>query len=157
MDDAVRMRKYITEVLPQDIEGERNALRLGGAQTIKVLPGDHQAFAEWDNGVKYVVNDMLDGLKYIFTTNYAEAGWFVSPDCYKDNAPDYTVPGFNGFTFCCDCGLNWECGPDGCICVFELHCGPSFCDCENFGCLNGQCGAWPNAIWDPATGTCGCG
>lgn len=156
--DVERYRRAVLIDLPRELEKEREALRQNG-KSVTLVPG-YQNLAGIKFGNTFFITDIIEGLKFIISSWSAEearAGWFVSPDCYKDNDPNYTVPGFNNKTICCDCGENSECGPDGCICIFEEHCGPSLCDCANFGCLNGQCGDWPNAIWDPATQTCGCG
>jgi hypothetical protein len=61
------------------------------------------------------------------------------PDCYKDYNPFFFVRGFNAWAGCCNC-----CVGAGKACV-------------GAGCLNGVCAGWPNAIWDPVTGICGCG
>lgn len=61
--------------------------------------------------------------------------------------------GFNGWSYCCNCGL-W-CGY-GCTYVYD--CGPSGAACNSgwYGCLNGIC-QYGNAIWDQMSGICGCG
>lgn len=85
-------------------------------------------------------------LKFIFAffagnEAYAQFSFPFSPggDCYKDLAPLNPVPGVNLWAPCCDCEVDFGAGP------------------VPIGCLNAVCAAWPNAIWDPATGICGCG
>ena len=63
---------------------------------------------------------------------------FIGGDCYKDS--NITgPPGINLWAPCCNCCIPT---PSGCVPI---------------GCLNAICAFWPNAIWDPATGICGCG
>lgn len=167
--DAARLREGVSVFLPETILKERQGLKNGHVSSEHVLPRDQNVSNVW-YGKEFFVQDLIDGLKFVFSVSTASAnpGWVTSPDCYKDDNPFYPVPGFNGLTFCCDCGLKIACSSTGvCFCVYEEHCGPSGCNCFNFGCLNGQCGwpagpaigpeLWPNAIWDPVTGICGCG
>ena len=153
--DIDLFRIGVTKDLPYQLEIEKKALQQGKSATL--VPG-YQRLAGTASGMHFFVKDILEGLQYMMTlwAPDAYAGWNVSPDCYKDFNPEYVVPGFNNKTICCDCGLIWVCSPY-CVCVYQEHCGPAGCDCENWGCLNGQCGTWPNAIWDPETTTCGCG
>lgn len=152
--DASLFRKGVRELLPKDIENERAELqRNGGVSSGRALPGGQQ-FTRSFLDQKDLLDSLLEGLKYVFSVNYALAGWVTSPDCYKDDAPDYPVPGFNSLIFCCNCGLY-------CVytyCEFIPDCGPHSAECNvPLGCLNLICGLWPNAIWDPMTGICGCG
>lgn len=152
--DASLFRKGVRELLPKDIESERAELqRNGGISSGRAFPGGQQ-FTRSFLDQKDLLDSLLEGLKYVFSVNYALASWVTSPDCYKDDAPDYPVPGFNTLIFCCNCGL--FCTTFGC--EFIEDCGPQSAQCNvPLGCLNLVCGAWPNAIWDPETGTCGCG
>lgn len=160
-EDAEQLRKGIKGPLADSIRVEGDALRRGGDVSEKLpLPGSQQ-LSSIPSEKKTIFGDVLDGLKYVFSVRQAFAGWHVFPDCYKDDNPLNSTPGFNGWAFCCDCGFVEECSPDGCVCVFELHCGTS-CTCYPLGCLNAVCIAWPNAIWDQfsnplGTGICGCG
>lgn len=165
-DDARKMQSALKNDLPKDIARERKSLENTGKSSGALLLYNQQ-FASEKHDTRFFIEDIVEGLKYFFSTQHAYAGWVTSPDCYKDNNPGYTVPGFNAQTFCCDCGLNLSCNRGVCVCVWQEHCGPGGCSCANFGCLNGQCGwgagpasgpeKWPNAIWDSVTGTCGCG
>ncbi|PIR70313.1 MAG: hypothetical protein COU46_02095 [Candidatus Niyogibacteria bacterium CG10_big_fil_rev_8_21_14_0_10_42_19] len=92
---------------------------------------------------------------------YSSSGnWVTSPECWKDLSPTGSPIGFNGWSFCCNCGLFCSEG-----CEYFEDCGPYGADCNvPFGCLNGACESYPNAIWDPfigsggiGTGICGCG
>lgn len=169
-EDAEKLRRGVSISLRAAIDEERKAYR-EGRTPISILPRDQNISRVW-YGKQFFVEDVIRGLKYVLSIQTANAGWHTSPDCYKDNNPEYTVPGFNAWSFCCDCGLNWRCSSVGCICVYKEHCGPGGCDCANFGCLNNVCGwgpgpafgpeHWPNAIWDSlggafGTGICGCG
>lgn len=165
-DDALKMQSGVKNDLPKDIARERKSLENMGKSSGALLPYN-QKFASEKHDTRFFIEDIVEGLKYFFLTQHAYAGWVTSPDCYKDNNPGYIVPGFNALTFCCDCGLNLSCSRGVCVCVWKEHCGPGGCSCTNLGCLNGQCGwgagpalgpeKWPNAIWDSATGICGCG
>ena len=118
---------------------------------------------------------IIKTMAHIFANKIADAGWFTTPDCYKDNNPEYLVEGFTVVTGCCNCGvIIYECG-DACCASFIPDCGPNgytcavASNCANYiplGCLNASwaCGNWPNAIWDgppgavqPITAICGCG
>lgn len=57
-------------------------------------------------------------------------------DCYAEAGPN-PIPGSNLWAPCCDCGI------------------PVKGFCIPIGCLNLLC-RYGNAIWDPATGICGC-
>lgn len=151
-EEAGRFRDAITNILPQIIASERAAL-FRGQNSINTVPG-YQQFTNVPASPQNRLNDLLDGLKYVFSlAQPAEAAWIRGVVCYKDDAPLNPAPGFNGATFCCNCGK--RCRPR---CVFVPDCGTFGAGCDiHFGCLNNVCRFWPNAIWNPATGICGCG
>ena len=161
VEDAAKLRVGLTVDLPQQIDGERRALRENGISTSTILPRNQRFVHSYSDQDK-LARDLIDGLKYVLTLHYADAqvgGWHTAPDCYKDLAPLNPVPGFNSLAICCNCGL--LCTPYGC--TFIPDCGPYSAACNvPLGCLNLNCGLWPNAIWDQfsyplGTGICGCG
>jgi len=157
-EDAKKLRRGIGE-LERTIITERNILRASGAMSNAVLPGG-QRIDKTPMSKQSFFSAIIDGLKYSLAVNAANAqssgggSWVTSPDCYKDLSPNNPVPGVNLWAFCCNCGCKYVYY----TCVFVPDCGPNstYCDVP-FGCLNLVCGGWPNAIWDPATGICGCG
>lgn len=157
-EDAKNLEKGLRDVLPVILNQERDALRKNISRK-SIVPGDQDLFPgeNKENNAKNIIDSILNGLKYvILQARPAFAQGWVALDviCYKDLNPLYLVPGFNLFSFCCNCGI--RCVPTAC--VFIPNCGPFsiFCDIP-LGCLNKVCAAWPNAIWDPLTGICGCG
>lgn len=157
-EDAKNLEKGLRDVLPVILNQERDALRKDIIRK-SIVPGDQNLFPgkNKENNAKNIIDSILNGLKYvILQAKPAFAQGWVALDviCYKDLNPLYLVPGFNLFSFCCNCGI--RCVPTAC--VFIPNCGPFsiFCDIP-LGCLNKVCVAWPNAIWDPLTGICGCG
>ncbi len=145
------LRHGIDEVFPSIIRQERANLKRTGV-TGEVLPKDQKLSAK--KPFSQTANDILDGLRYVFSfAEPANAAWFRDVDCYKDDNPLYPIPGPNLWAFCCNCGMLCTY-----YCVFLEDCGPEGAYCNRpLGCLNLACRAWPNAIWDPLTGVCGCG
>lgn len=141
----------LINILPETVEQEAQAYRQTGMRH-NSLPGNQRLLLSGTS--KDIVDTIIDGLGYVFfLAKPAEGAWITGGDCYKDDAPFYPVPGFNSLNFCCNCGL--KCAK---VCVFVPDCGPHSVACDiPLGCLNLNCKAWPNAIWDPTTGICGCG
>lgn len=138
-DDATILRKGLKETLPGVIEHDKNLLRQG-LMPISFLPKDTD----------------IAKLRWVIIANIAQAspGWVTSGDCYKDDMPLNPLPGPNLWAPCCNCG--WLCTPKGC--KFFEDCGAQSVKCNiPLGCLNFSCRTFPNAIWDPLTGICGCG
>src|SRR3989338_8401464 len=157
--DATQLQKGIQE-LERLISMERANLRTTGKISSGLLLPGGQRIDKTPMAKQDFFSMIVDGLKYSLTTNSANAeipgggNWVTSPDCYKDLAPSNPVPGANLWVFCCNCGLYCV----GYYCEFIDDCGPYSTQCNvPLGCLNLICGAWPNAIWDPETGICGCG
>ncbi|TSC71749.1 MAG: hypothetical protein G01um101470_509 [Parcubacteria group bacterium Gr01-1014_70] len=152
--DADATRTGVRDLLPADIEAERKAYQKRTNVSSKhILPGDQRLTNSFLHSEDLIEN-LLEGLKYVFSINHAYAGWFTTPDCYKDDISHYPVPGFNSAIFCCNCGL--FCTFSGCVRISD--CGFHSVRCNvPLGCLNLQCRAWPNAIWDHTTRICGCG
>lgn len=141
----------VTVVLPEIVGREKAGLRLQ-KNSKAPIPGRQRVVG---GAGTVLMRDILDGLFYVFSfAEPANAAWFRDIDCYKDDIPIYPIPGPNLWSFCCNCGL--LCTPKGCI--FFDDCGPegAFCN-KPLGCLNLACRVWPNAIWSPITGSCGCG
>ncbi len=137
--DATILRKGLKETLPPVIEHDKNLLRQG-LLPVSFLPKDTD----------------ITKLRLVIFANIAQAspGWVTSPDCYKDDAPFNPLPGPNLWAECCNCG--WFCTPKGC--KFFEDCEEQSVKCNvPAGCLNLTCRTFPNAIWDPTTGICGCG
>lgn len=137
--DAAILRKGLKETLPLVVERDKNMLRQG-LYPVSFLPKDMD----------------IARLRWVIFANIAQAspGWVTSGDCYKDDNPANPIPGPNIWAECCNCGL--ICTPSGCD--FVKDCGPQSIKCDvPLGCLNLACGNFPNAIWDPTTGICGCG
>lgn len=137
--DAIVLRKGLKETLPRVIEHDKNLLRQG-LMPISFLPKDID----------------IAKLRWVIFANIAQAspGWVTSPDCYKDDLSLNLIPGPNLWAPCCNCG--WFCTPKGC--KFFADCGAQSVKCNiPAGCLNLTCRTFPNAIWDPLTGICGCG
>lgn len=156
-EEFERFRRGLTENLPRLIKEERKALREGRPSSL-TLPAD-QRFTRAPT-IRQAVRNLLDGIVYtLFLANPADAFWVtIPPICYKDDAPFFPVLGFSAASFCCNCGIIWNCGKSGCIPVFVPDCAPHSVICDiPLGCLNAVCKVWPNAIWDPMTGICGCG
>jgi len=163
-EDYQRYQKVWAEDLPQMVKQEREALKKSGRRS-GVLPADQRLSLE--KPTASLLKDVVDGVLYsVLLVRPAYASWVRSPDCYKDDDPDYNIPGFNARIFCCNCGIViFVCG-ETCCEEFVEDCGEQGNECEQrsdcapyipLGCLNLICGSWPNAIWDPDTGTCGCG
>ncbi len=162
--DFEKLRAGIKE-LEKIITAERANLRRHGKLSDGVLLPGGQRISKTPQIKQDFFSMIIDGLKYSLTVQSANAqipgvpGWHTTPDCYKDLAPAYWVPGPNLWAFCCNCGL--LCTPVGC--TFIPDCGPFSVACNvPLGCLNLMCIAWPNAIWDApwnplGTGICGCG
>lgn len=151
--DYRNFQKGLREILPALVEEEKRFIRQGEPQSL-ILPGGQQLAAA--GNTREAVMDILDGLKYVFfVAEPANAAWVRSPDCYKDDDPGNQILGFNGSTFCCNCGLRHR---SRCRWRFVNDCGTNGSGCDiQLGCLNKVCGGKPNAIWDPASGICGCG
>ena len=163
-ENALTLKDGATNVLPSIIAVERANMKAGIYQKQTMLPGDQH----FDNtpSTKYrIFKNILDGLAYVLGaipnanaqltgigSTAAVPG--VGGDCYKNFLDGNPIIGFNGWDFCCNCGL--ICTPFGCAFVSDCGPGGSACDLP-LGCLNLICGAWPNSIWDPQTGICGCG
>lgn len=160
----------INDVLPDTIKAERRGFAQGGKSGI-LLPRD-QHFSQ-KNGTRQFIYDLMEGVIYtLLQVEPAYAQWVTNPDCYKDDNPNYNTVGFNGWAFCCNCGIKiYVCG-DSCCEEWHDDCGENNRDCEGdcgtikLGCLNLVCENWPNAIWDRLddgadypnpTGICGCG
>src|SRR3989338_311831 len=89
----------------------------------------------------------LSQIREIFIKT-AEAAYSINP-CYREGAPNL-IRGSQRSAPCCNCGIT------GSRCrTFVNDCGNGGCRCVNLGCLNRACPGQP-AIWDPATGICGC-
>lgn len=160
--DAVKLRKGLDVDLVAAIAADREHLKTNGTVSSAVLPRNQRL----DVSVSpTLVQNIIDGLKYVLSARYAEAqipgvpGWHTIPDCYKDLAPIFPPGGPDLWSFCCNCGLLCV-GP---VCTFIPDCGPFSVACDvPLGCLNLMCATWPNAIWDAfwyplGTGICGCG
>lgn len=147
---------------PTIIGNERNNLRMSG-KIEAYIPGNQQFFASKPS--RALVQDIIDGLGYmLLLAEPAHAAWITAGDCYKDDMPFYPVPGPNLKAVCCNCGIKYEMSGGSCKPEFKEDCGALNVECNagcapptNLGCLNLACATWPNAIWDPLTGTCGCG
>lgn len=153
--DAVKLRKGLEIDLVAAIAADREQLKTTGTVSSVILPRNQRLESHTS---PTLVQDVIDGLKYVLSARYAEAGWYTVPDCYKDLAPIFPPGGPDLWSFCCNCGL--LCTPIGC--TFIPDCGPFSVACDvPLGCLNLMCATWPNAIWDafyyPGTGICGCG
>lgn len=149
-------KRGITEILPQIIQQEKALIRKG-ENPQGILPAG-QRFLE-SSSIAVLAKDFLDGLAYIFRiVEPANAAWVRGDDCYKDDDPSNNTRGFNGSTFCCNCGLHCHPCKFGCCWHFHKDCGEQATECQiHFGCLNAVCKDWPNAIWDKETSICGCG
>lgn len=137
--DATILRKGLKETLPLVIEHDKNLLRQG-LMPISFLPKDID----------------IAKLRWVILANIAQAspGWVTSGDCYKDDVPLNPLPGPNIWAECCNCGLFCV----GYYCKFIPDCEEQSKKCNvPLGCLNLACRTFPNAIWDPLTGICGCG
>jgi len=151
-------KKGITELLPKIVEIEKAYIRQGGTGSqSSVLPG-YQSLSSDNSSIEFLFKNIFEGLKYVFyVAEPANAAWIRGGDCYKDDAPYPGAPplGYNGATFCCNCGFVHR---SRCRWSFRFDCGTggSACDIQ-LGCLNRICGGTPNAIWDPSSGLCGCG
>lgn len=150
--------RAIKEVLPEIVKEERAVLEKRGSGAGILLPRD-QKLSDKKN-LREIARDLIDGVIYIMLqAKPAYAGWYTSPDCYKDDNENYNVEGFNGWAFCCNCGIKCY----GYYCVYVEDCGQNSANCDYpLGCLNLICQSWPNAIWDgfnnpDGTGICGCG
>jgi len=150
---------HITTTLKDDVTRERQSYERE-FKSVSVMLGGQKFLISTEN-THDLVRDILDAVAFVLIPQEARASWVtggssfgLGGDCYKDDAPFFTVPGFNSVIGCCNCGLNCT----GFVCVSVPDCGPHSMGCTiPLGCLNLQCGAWPNAIWDPQTGICGCG
>ena len=116
---------------------------------------------------------IIKHVAHIFANKIAEAAWFTTPDCYKDDDPNYLPPGYSAIAPCCNCGIIIVNAGKTCVASFVLDCGTNETTCLiastcahyiPLGCLNLICMVLPNAIWDgppgadpPITGICGCG
>jgi len=81
----------------------------------------------------------------------AYATWETTTDCYKDDSD--TGSGYNGSSFCCNCGLYCSSG-----CSYVSDCGEQATECNvQLGCLNSVCQLYGSAIWDSTSFICGCG
>lgn len=170
---AIDFRSGILEVLAPLIAAEKNALRGGKESSTDYFPTGAKIdfFKDKNISRRELFMGFAESLKYIITFSkpaHAQFGGFFNPasnfdptgstDCYKDQNPFFLVPGVNLWNGCCNCGLN--CSTGGC--VFMPSCGPtgtaffSACDVP-LGCLNLTCAGFPNAIWNPLLGICGCG
>jgi len=151
-EDYNNFIRGVNEVLPELIEGEKKDLRFGKPFSgLKTLPGG-QVFA--NKSKTAILRDLLDGFAYVLIrAKPAYAAWVTKGVCYKDDNPADQTPGSNLPTICCNCGF--RCTN---YCVFVEDCGTNGAACDTqIGCLNSVCQNRQNAIWDPQTGTCGCG
>lgn len=151
-EEHANFTRGVQTILPPLIQKEREAL-VRGLNISSALPGGQRLSRP--NSLKKTAKDLLNGLAHVFKlAEPANALWFGVPSCYKDDVPFYPVPGPNLIGFCCNCG--YFCASFGC--TFLPWCGNQsvFCNVP-VGCLNLVCRTWPNAIWDPTTGICGCG
>lgn len=147
---------------PTIIGNERNSLRTSG-KLEAYMPGNQRFFAS--KPIDMLVQDIIDGLGYVLLlAKPVHAAWVRTGDCYKDDMPFFPVPGPNLKAVCCNCGIKYEMTGGTCEPKFKEDCGELNIECNagcapptNLGCLNLACATWPNAIWDPVTGTCGCG
>jgi len=84
------------------------------------------------------------------STPKAEAAWYTTSECYKDDNPESKAVGYNMIATCCNCGFEGE--------DYVEDCGTNSVECgEPLGCLNMTCELYENAIWNPDTLMCGCG
>ena len=154
-DELETARWSITAVLPQVIERDRERLRRGLSRGPFPRPEQVASCS--------VERRTFTGLFKLLASEFtflkpAFAGWYTSPDCYKDDDPKYQPLGSNTQVGCCNCGFIIVCTPAGCYLVPVDDCGTGGAICDiQVGCLNGVCEDWPNAIWDEDTETCGCG
>ena len=79
-------------------------------------------------------NGILESISMGFKMTFGIQTAYAVVDCFNDRGPNPTI-GPNLWAPCCDCTVNGY----------------------PVGCLNLICASWPNAIYDYATGICGCG
>src|SRR3989338_6954122 len=150
-------------VLKKLIDQEKSNLKKGQLKSSATLPG-YQNFYQAKNQPSLVVKEILDGFFYtVFMAKPVDAKWVRSPDCYKDDDPSFKPLGMNTRVFCCNCGIQFVPVGNSCVPVFKDDCGEKMSICGPgcrpgipLGCLNKICKNYPNAIWDPDTGLCGC-
>jgi len=150
-------------VLKKLIDQEKSNLKKGQLKSSATLPG-YQNFYQAKNQPSLVVKEILDGFFYtVFMAKPVDAKWVRSPDCYKDDDPSFKPLGMNTRVFCCNCGIKFVRVGKYCIPIFKDDCGEKMSICGPgcrpgipLGCLNKICKNYPNAIWDPDTGLCGC-
>ncbi len=163
-ENYTNLLRGLTEILPEILGREKASLRRGGRDTSSIiLPGGQRLTHDTSDTL---VDSIIEGLSYVFSfAEPANAAWFRDIDCYKDDIPFYPIPGPNLWSFCCNCGMHFQMVGTKCVPHYDRDCGADMSHC-NFdacapgrplGCLNLACGVWPNAIWSPLTGICGCG
>lgn len=154
----------VTEILPNVLGLEKAILRGERGGSSFLLPGGQRMAQDKSDTL---VSNIIEGLKYVFSfAEPANAAWYRDIDCYKDDIFPYPIPGPNLYSFCCNCGFYFVPAGTKCVPIYESDCGEFNETCIEkskcapplpLGCLNLACAAWPNAIWDPLTGICGCG
>ncbi|MCP3686578.1 MAG: hypothetical protein GY861_28400 [bacterium] len=141
-EEAEELRKVTRERLPRIMEYDRKKLIERHNAQSSLLRAAYAFVAE-----RFKEEDSVIGL--FFNTAYAE--WVTEGDCYKDDADSGS--GFNGATFCCNCGMFCSKG-----CKWYDDCGTNSTKCNvDLGCLNSTCMMNQSAIWDEQTMVCGCG